>query len=407
MMKKICNTATVLCFVLLVFGLAAAFWILPDSAFSDAENRALAPFPEFSFETLTDGSFNSGMTDYFADQFPARSLFVRIKAECEIAVGRGENNGVLLGKHDQLAVRKFRVYESLLRQTPDMDYYYRENVALSLDALNAYAAGETRPLVTLLPPRAVDVAASALSYPGEITDALHAQITKGLSPETGYLDLLPLFREHYDAGEYVYFRTDHHWTPEGAYLAYREVMKGFGIEDRIKPPEDFTVEEIPGFYGTTWSKSQLKFIEPDTIRYLSPGNEDRFETSCLSARMVKDENGKPKKVKEVYESFPGWMKREYFDKKDKYAAFLGGTHNEQLVTIPTTDAERERLLIMKDSFANTLVPYLAQHFDLVIGNLTGGVTNASELAEEYGCSRVLVVYNWENLITAASLAGIK
>ncbi len=407
MIKKICNTATAVCFLLLVFGFAAAFWILPDSAFSDAENRPLALFPEFTLETLTDGNFNSGMTEYFADQFPARPLFVRMKAECEIAVGRGENNGVLLGKNDQLAVRKFRVYESLLHQTPDMDYYYRENVTLSLDALNAYASNETRPLVTLLPPRSVDVAASALSYPGEITDALHDQIAEGLRPETGYIDLLPLFREHYDAGEYVYFRTDHHWTPEGAYLAYREVMKSFGLEENIKPPEDFTSEEIPGFYGTTWSKSQLKFIVPDTIRYLSPGNEDRFETSCFSVKMIKDENGRPKKVKEVYKSFPGWLNRDYFTAKDKYAAFLDGTHNEQFVTIPEMDAERERLLIMKDSFANTLAPYLAQHFDLVIGNLTGGVANATELAEEYGCSRVLVVYNWENLITAASLAAIK
>lgn len=406
MIKKICNLATAVCFLALLFGLAAAFWILPDSPFSEAENRTLALFPEFSFETLTDGSFNAGMTEYFADQFPARPLFVRIKAECEIAAGRGENNGVLVGKNDQLAVRKFRVYESLLHQTPDMDYYYRSNVDAAIDALNAFAADAALPVVTVLPPRSVDAAASAFTYPGEITDALHKQLSAGLSPATGYIDLLPLFREHYDAGEYVYFRTDHHWTPEGAYLAYREIMKGFGMEDKILPESAFTVEEIPGFYGTTWSKSRLKFVEPDTIRYLSPGNEDEFVTDCLSVKMVKDEAGRPKKVKEIYKSFPGWLNRDYFTVKDKYGAFLDGTHNEQFISIPAMNRDREALLIMKDSFANTLVPYLAQHFDLVIGNLTGGVTNASELAEEYGCSRVLIVYNWENLITSGSLAGI-
>ena len=406
-MKKNINLLTAVCFLTLVFAFTLAFWILPDTAFSEEENRSLAQFPEFTFSSLADGTFSSEMTDYFADQFPARDFLVGIKALSETALGRGENNGVLRGENGQLAVRKFRVYESLLHQTADMDYYYRENVALSLEALNAYAASETRPLITLLPPRSVDVAASAFSYPTEISDELHSQIAETLSPDTGYIDLLPLMRERYDAGEYVYFRTDHHWTPAGAYLAYREIMKGFGLEEEILPREAFTVEEIPGFRGTTWSKAGYKFVGPDTIRYLSPGNEDDFETTCLSVKMVKDENGKPQKVKEVYKSFSGWLNRDYFSAKDKYAAFLDGTHNEQLVTKKTTDTDRERLLIMKDSFANTLVPYLAEHFDLVIANLTGGTANASELAEEYGCTRVLVVYNWENLITAASLAAIK
>jgi hypothetical protein len=68
---------------------------------------------------------------------------------------------------------------------------------------------------------------------------------------------------------------------------------------------------------------------------------------------------------------------------------------------------RPRLLLARDSFANSMVPFLARHFDICMVNLSGGVTNLSELANEYGCGRVLVVCNRENLITSDCFALIR
>ena len=406
--KKTLDLAVSLTFLVFLFGFAAAFWIVPDAERSEEENRPLTQFPAFSWASLCDGSFSDGINAYFADQFPARDSLVGVKGAAETLALKGENNGVLLGKNGQLAVRKFDMYRSLLERTADMDYFDPAAVALSVDGLNAYAEGEVRPLVTLLPPRTVDVAASALSYPGEISDSLHRQLCDSVSEAANWIDLLPLLRERYDAGESVYYRTDHHWTALGAYLAYCEVMKGFGLESEILPRERFTVEEIPGFCGTSWSKAGCKFVEPDTLELWSLGNDAEFTTSCLSARRIKGEDGKPKTVKEVYETFPGWLNRDSLAAKDKYAAFLDGTHNEVTVFRNGGEAgERERLLVAKDSFANAMVPYLAQHFDLVIVNLAGKMTELSEYAAEYGCSRVLIVYNWENLLTGSNLAGIR
>ena len=404
-MKKIIDLAVSAVFVLFLFAFAAAFWIAPDADFSEEENRALAMFPKFSWESLADGSFSDGINTYFADQFPARDALVGLKGLTETLSLKGENNGVLLGKGGQLAVRRFEMYKSRLERTPDMDYYYKDTVCLSVEGLNAYAKAQSRPLVTLLPPRTVDVASSAMSYPDEIGDSLHRQLSATVAEEAHWIDLLPLMREKYDAGEYVYYRTDHHWTALGAYLAYCEVMKGFGMEGEILPPEAFTVEKIPDFYGTSWSKAGCKFVGPDTLELWSAGNDDGFTTSCLSSKVVKGEDGKPKPVKEAYETFSGWLNRDYLTKKDKYAAFLDGTHNE--VTVFANAGERERLLVAKDSFANSMVPYLVQHFDLVIVNLAGKMTALSEYAEEYGCSKVLIVYNWENLLTGANLAAIR
>ncbi|MBE6725648.1 MAG: hypothetical protein E7576_10755 [Ruminococcaceae bacterium] len=408
-MKRICNIVTAVLFAAFLFTFAAAFVLLPDGSFSAEENRTLAQFPEFSWERLADGTFSSGINEYFADQFPARDLLVGIKGIAETVMLRGENNGVLLGKDGQLAVRRFKAYKSRLETTDDMDYYYESTLRLNMEGIGAWAeaaAGNGVRTVTVLPPRTVDVASSALSYPDEITRSIHETLVNGFSEKAGFIDLLPLFRERFDAGEYVYLRGDHHWTTRGAYLCYREIMKAFGMEDAILPEDAFDVEPVPGFYGTTWSRAGYKFVGPDELEVWTVGDEDLLETVCLSEKIVKGEDGKPTKALEAYDSFPGWMRREHFGEKDKYAAFLDGTHNVQ--TVFRADGEaRERLLILKDSFANTLVPFLSRHFDLVILNLAGGVADGSRYLEEFGASRALIVYNWENLITNTNPATIK
>lgn len=404
-MRKRIEIASAALFLVFVIGFAAAFWIVPDADFSEEENRPLAKFPSFSVESLLDGSFSDGINTYFADQFPIRDLFVGIKGVTETASLKGENNGVLLGKNGQLAVRLFTMYKSRLERTEDMDYYYSDTVAMSIDALNAYAEQEKRPLVTLLPPRAIDTASSALSYPQEISDALHEQLASGISEKAGWIDVLPMMRERYEAGDYICYRTDHHWTTLGAYLAYCEVMKAFGMEDAIIPEDSFSVEQIPEFYGTSWSKAGCKFVPADTMELWSLGNDDAFVTTCYASKMIKGEDGKPVEGKEAYKSFSGWLERSHLAGKDKYAAFLDGTHNE--LTVFSENEKRERLLLAKDSYANSMVPFLAQHFDLVIVNLSNKMTELSRYAEEYDCSRVLIVYNLENLVTGNNLASIR
>ena len=130
-----------------------------------------------------------------------------------------------------------------------------------------------------------------------------------------------------------------------------------------------------------------------------------METTCLSIQAVKGEDGKQKRELLPYKTFDGWMVRDYLAEKDKYGAFLDGTHSVQ--TVFSKNGERERLLILKDSFANSLVPYLSAHFDLVIVNLAGGETDAARCAEAFGTTRALIVYNWENMITNINPTGLR
>ena len=408
-MKKIIDILTSVLFAAFIFAFALAFVLTPDTDFSEEENRSLKTFPKFTWERLLDGSFSSDINEYFADQFPARDSLVGIKGVTETLLLKGENNGVLLGDDGQLAVRLFDSYKSRLERTHDMDYYYTENVALAVDALNAFAKSSAVPVTTMLPPRSVDVAVSAFDYPTEISDALDAQLAESIGPEAGYLtDLRAQMESRYAAGEYVYFRTDHHWTTYGAYIAYTMLMREWGMEDEIIPQDAFTVETVERFYGTTWSRAGYKFVGPDTLEIWSLDSEDGFTTTCYAKKQVKGEDGKPAKVKEAYKTFPGWLNRDYLAKKDKYAAFLDSTHNEQTVfKNDGKDRPRPRLLIAKDSFANTMVPFLAQHFDLVLVNLAGRMTDLTSYVSEYGCDRVLIVWNRANLIENNILAAIK
>lgn len=406
-MKRKLQITLISLFLFVLYGFSILFVVLPDQSFSAEENRNLQTFPAFSVESLLDGSFSSKINTYFADQFPLRNGLVGIKGVAETVLWKGENNGVLLGSDGQLGVRLFTMYKSRLERTADMDFYYAENVQSAIDGVNAFAESCSLPLVTLLPPRTVDVAADSFSYPTLLSDRLHEQLVSGFSSDAHFLDVLPLFRDKHTAGEYVYLRTDHHWTTYGAYLAYCEVMREFGMEAEILPESAFTKETIEDFYGTTWSKSGYKFVGPDTIELWSLGNDDDFTLTFYSAKQAKDENGKIITVREPYQTMTSFYNRDKLSEKDKYAAFLDGTHNE--LTVSKTNGnfgDREVLLIAKDSFANTMVPFLSQHFDIVIVNLAANLTDLSSYIDLYGADRVLLVYNWQNILENNNLAAI-
>ena len=104
----------------------------------------------------------------------------------------------------------------------------------------------------------------------------------------------------------------------------------------------------------------------------------------------------------------GLYSYSYLEKKDKYSVFLDGTHD--VVTITKEGEDRPTLLLLKDSFANSLAPFLAQHFDLVLLNLSStrnDYTNLSERVAEYGADRALLVYTLENVITADKLSRLR
>ena len=406
MKNKINITITAL-FLVLIFGFGIAFWVMPDSDFSADENRPLQTFPSLSADEWLNGKVSSRLINYYSDQFPLRSMWVSLHAMGELGMGRGESSGVLLGDHGQLAVRRFDAYVSLTERLGGTDYYDPAHIQKGLSAIVALdqtLSEQNIPLCVLLAPRTIDVTVGDFTYPAELTDRLDATIQTTLgNANINSVELLDTFRTMHDAGEYVYFRTDHHWTAKGAYTAYAAVMESWDMAEEVLPEDFFTVRTVPDFYGTTYSRSGMYFTLPDTLEIweAADGSDSRFAVLELG----KNSTDEPKTVIES-----GFISESYLEGKDKYGAFLDGTHRILWIIDKEAAARgesRPRLLLARDSFANSMVPYLARHFDICMVNLSGGMTNLSELAVEYGCERVLMVCNRENLVTADCLINVK
>lgn len=391
-MKKKLNILTSVLFVCLLSGFCLAFWLLPDRDKSEKENRVLQTLPTPSLSGWLDGSFSADFTDYCSDQFPLRDGWIRLSALYDIALGRGESNGVLLGQDGQQVRRLFNIYRSRTERVEDTDYYDTAHVDKCLSAvsaLNETLAAQDIPLTVLLAPRTVDVVAAA-DYPFTLSDRLHEQVEAGLS-EVDHVDLTTSFRTRCAAGEYLMYRTDHHWTTEGAYLAYCALMETLGRGEETLPASAFTIRTVTGFEGTIAARSGLPVTDPDEL--------ELWETLYDTAYTVKDKRG------EVL--LDGFVNESYLSTRDKYGAFLDGTHDlitvELTGTDPLASAERPRLLLARDSYAAALIPFLARHYDIVSVSLPNGMTDLSRLAAEYECDEVMILCNLENLISSDCL----
>lgn len=382
-------TVCAILFCLCLFGMAIAFWTLPKQAFSEVEKRALQTLPKGRIEDVRSGKLQQRIDAFYADQFPLRTELVGLKARAEILLGKGENNGILAGAGGRLARRRFDM------RTPDG---VLEDVDFPSDAqISAACAGILRaaehlnpqvPFAVLLPGRNLDVCPSAFSYPSDFSDRVNAAVRAQLDGRVAAPDLVSLFRA---AGDGLYYRTDHHWTTAGAYLGYCAAMEALGRADEVLPADVFRHEVVSdSFCGTLWAAGGMQWIRPDTVELWLRGNEAEFEVTV---------DGVP---------LDGFYDRSRLSGLDHYALFLGGTHD--VAEIRKKGEERPRLLVLRDSFASSLAPFLAQHYDLVLLNLSStrrDFTDLSALAGDYGADAVLLVYSIENLLTANKLPRLR
>ena len=383
-MKHRHSIAIVVCFVLLISITSIAFWLIPDKSFSARENRALQTLPRFDRDKLFSGALSSAYNDYFADQFVARDLLVTLKGGLELLSGKGENNGILMGNGGQLAKRLFSTARADGDAAEDSDVIDQEHLKNAAKGINRAAENADVPFAVFLTGRTADVAASAFLYPTNASDKMLQTLRENVCENVNYLDLVPTYRERYESGEYVYYRTDHHWTTLGAYYAYCDILKAFGMENHIIPAANFQKETVAtNFWGTFASASGFHFVPSDTVELWFLGNEDDFLVTADGRAL----DG-------------GFYNRAHLAGNDKYSVFLDGTHD--VVTITKKDGQnRPTLAVFKDSFANSVAPFLAQHFDLVLYNLSSPRTDYTDVtAYTKACNAdaALVLYTLGNVI---------
>ncbi len=385
-MKKYSELITIVFFCLIVFSFAISFYIVPDAEYSEQEKRPLEQAPELNTENFFSGEYAKNINKYYADQFPLRSFFVKIKSAAELGLGKGENNGVLYS-YDQLAMKEFaanNIYEFEQSQKKT-DRIYLDSVKVQLESVNKLADKLSVPLVTVLPPRTIDIADSKFQYDRPDGDKMFDMMNEVLNEKTGYIDTLSLLRPKYEQGEYVYYRTDHHWTTLGAYYVYCEIMESLGCGDKIIPKEEFNIESVEGFIGSTAANANFPFFKKDVIEIWHLNDDNEYEVIADG------------------EDMGGFYVKSFADTEDKYSLFMGGVHNT--VSVTKKGEERKTLLIARDSFSDCLVPFLAREFNIVTINLDI-IQDVAFAASYYEADAVLIVYNAENIIKTANLSNV-
>lgn len=386
------DIATIIIILAVIFGFAAAIYIIPDADFSEQENRYLQKFPAISTEgkfldRYFSGKFTSEIASYFSDQFPARNSFVGVKAITEIALGKQENSNVVLGKNGYIIKRNgYPDYATLDKNVKSLTAFAAATTALDIPYTVAIAGRGEDVLTPYLP---------AL-YPTDISDRLWNYTDEAFSSVAAmnYIDLrAPISEAVADGSEQLYYRTDHHWTSAGAFMAYNLIAPSLSIENPLVM-SDITVEDVSdSFYGTTWSSAGMKWIAPDSIEYYRYDGDMNYKTY----------------ITDTDSSFDGFYDRSYLEKKDKYSSFIGGNNARADVWAVDENGERvegrQKLLVIKDSFAHSVAPFLARDYDLVILDLRYFKSSVKQLCEDEGIDAVLVLVNIDSL-TSANTFGI-
>lgn len=371
--KKIRNISISCVFLIIVFGLTVASVAKKDSSFSENENRVLQQRPEFSSKRLFDGTFTKEYETYITDQFVMRNQWIAMKVYAEKALQKKDINGVYFGKDDYLIQQhtKEEVNESL--------------VSKNLDRIQAFVDlyGNTANInVMIVPTSSYTLKDKVPAYANEYDQKALMQQIKTRVGEKHYINVEDTLNNHKD--EYIYYRTDHHWTSLGAFYAYEEAGGQMGFTPYKK--EDFTIEKATDeFLGTTYSKVNIK-SKADSIDLYSLKQNSDYHVDINNGERMLD----------------GVFDLEKLKEKDKYPVFLGG--NNSVVEITGGEQNGKTLLVIKDSFAHTFVPFLAPHYEKII-MIDYRYYNMStkKLIEENKVTDILFLYNTMNFVEDKTL----
>ena len=364
-MKKTASLIQAFVFLAFIGVFFVLHFALPDRPLSGRESLQTAP--RFTFSGLFSGRLTRQLEDYVSDQFPFRDGWITLKAGAELASGREENNGVFLCA-DETLIEAFTAPE-------------RGTLDRKLDALNALAENTEIPVAFALIPGASEIWGGLLpkGAPNGSQRELIRYCYDSVNVKT--VDMASALAAH--AGEPVYYRTDHHWTTLGAYYGYTALAQALGFDPL--PLSDYRERVVTeDFYGTAWSSSGFSWVAPDRISaYVEQGD----------AVITNYPAGSPE---------PGALYAEkYLGETDKYSYFFGG--NTPLLKIETGNAG-PKLLILRDSYMDSLSPYLFPHFsEIDILDLRYYKSSLKEFIEAEGFDEILVCYSVNNFVEDSNL----
>lgn len=362
----------------MLLGFVIAFLVSDKESFSVNENRYLAKFPAFTWENVKSGAFTEGIENYFADHFPGRDFFLSLMTEAERISGRKEINGVYLADDGSL----IEAYKNPKNVEKEIEQFSKlsENV-------------EGARCMLMLVPTAVEVYSDKLpknSGYDHLQKQVIERIYEAVPEKLQTIDASKMLKDAAEktGEERLYYRTDHHWTTCGAYEGYRAFCEAAGFE--AVPLSDYNSAVVSeDFKGTIYSKLNDPHFGSDEII--------SFEKPAWKLKVEYSDTG------EITDTL---YNLEYLSQKDQYSYFLNNIH--PMVTITNDDVREGALALVKDSYANSLVPFLVEHYHTIYVFDTryykGGPSKF--INEHPDITDVLILYNMNTIDNDTGIGGI-
>lgn len=374
--RKVQEKLVGIIFILTLFLFLIINVIVPDREKSVQENRMLVTKPKFRLSSLISGDYDEKFEAYMDDQFVGRDMWRKLKVTVDRIGGSRLENGVYIGTNGQL-----------LEQIEVAD---ENHLAANIKAIKSFSESQSKiPVRMMLVPDAANVlnhSLPALAKPEDQTQ-MFSMVRKDLGDSVEWIDVSTELNKH--KTEKIYYKTDHHWTTLGAFYAFQAAAPSLGIEGDLSGKYvSYAVSD--SFNGMLASKSGVNLGEKEQIDIYVPTEED--------TDLIVDYVDEGKRSTSLYDS-------SKLKEKDQYTVFLGG--NSSLLDIRAVSTSTKRLLLVKDSFANSFIPFLTPYYrEIVVVDPRYYSGTINDLMDSYRISEVLFLYSGNTFFKDNNISGV-
>ena len=363
-------------FIILLFLVMIINVIVPDQEKSELENRALEQRPRFNLTTILSGDFMEQWEEYLSDQFAGRDTWRSLKVSLDRLGGARKENDIYIGKDGQLM-------EDI--EVPD-DGRLEANLTAIRDFAETY---EDIPVTMMLVPDAACILNDSLPAFVRVEDQrqMFSMAERKLGDTVNWVDTVSILNNH--KSEKLYYKTDHHWTTQGAFYVFQDAAETLGIEGDVS--DDFVSYTVTdSFNGVLAASSGVGLDEMEQIDIYAPtGGDDDVVVNYV------DEG---RKTTSLYDS-------SKLETRDKYGVFLGG--NTSVVDIRTVSTSQKRLLVVKDSFADCFIPFLAPYYrEIVVVDPRYYSGTMQDIMDSYRITDALILYSGNTFFTDNNISGV-
>ena len=364
-------------FCLVIFGMSGLHILTDDRSFSEGENRVLASFPKLTISTLTDGSFMKDFETYLTDQFPFRDSIISAKTVADRILGKNEENGVYIGKEGYLFDSQTPFVKEKVKEISKAVKGFRNKhtnleTAFVLAPNSSYVYSELLPKYLELPQQNKQI------------NNIRKQIA---SDDILWPSAASLLKKNAEKTQ-LYYKTDHHWTTRGAYLIFKEICLQWGFETSKKEiDKKFDFFEVSTTFEGTLASTSGVHGTTDKIEICVPKNSEGTYVAYFESS--------GEKTASLF--FADKLKN-----KNQYEVFLGGNYDK--VIISTVSPSNKSLLLIKDSYANCMIPMLTPYFSKIVVIDPRYLTDSLDsIIKENEFTHMLYLYNLNTLLEDNSL----